>query len=880
MSQNFHVIPYKLLPGQKYDAGRNVLTLDSAGVFTVTIKEYNDELDALEEQVKKKYEKRHALQLASKTLKPDSAAYTEYKKKVATLDKEIAHLQDNKSKLKEKYANVEWSWQLLGNGIKEGDVSHNPALSKGLKGFTFDVNNLKSHMQLSFSKLLEGGGSAWLEAFTKDDIGIGMNGNGMLVKATGTPVIVRTEWTDYDYKKITKTVGFGSKVLLHIYTKALYGQKLDIQLIDQDLFNANDVLEISKKTKMSQRVGVHKMHVNEIGKYGVDGMLINATQNDGSKEQYIQKIVVEVTIDYAWSKTAGETLKIYPTLTVPAEATFFKEYERSYIAVKMGEPVVQKPIESGNKPFTIGSSSSQGSKNDGKKVKDFTFGVFIDGTMNNKYNTIARVNWEKQRAGESEKNYNELDHLNVYAKSKKDVGDGKFGYKGKDYQYRYAEVSYENDLSNPAILFQNYKKDDAEIYKIYTEGMGTNTLADANENVDSYIKDDLFMGSGLGEGNAGITERVKRAIEQLEAKIKITGKETIGTLTIDVFGFSRGAAAARNFVHEITRPVYNATKKWEVGGHMMGISVAKPLSDANGYEVDKKYEDQLLPKNGWLGILLAKRDLEIQKLVIRFAGIYDTVAHHGIVQFNDARDLGLNSISKAQQIVHMTAGDEHRYNFSLTRINRKKNHIELNLPGVHCDVGGSYVEGRPEGNYPNATPDPAGKHILAEETVSDYDTVNKMKKIETFKETLIKEGWFKANQIKVNTTTSIFKSGATLELESYRPYVSNQYSFIPLHMMCKYGLKNGLPFDFGKLIEKKDFNNNTIFKDNVSFLKKIQTYLEEYAKQVEQAPEANIACNIPAGDLKQLRNHYLHYNAVVGMVNKPEAGRKRGIITS
>jgi hypothetical protein len=168
----------------------------------------------------------------------------------------------------------------------------------------------------------------------------------------------------------------------------------------------------------------------------------------------------------------------------------------------------------------------------------------------------------------------------------------------------------------------------------------------------------------------------------------------------------------------------------------------------------------------------------------------------------------------------MTAGDEHRYNFSLTRINRKKNHIELNFPGVHCDVGGSYVEGRPEGNYPNATPDPGGRHILAEETVSDYDTVNKMKKIETFKETLIKEGWFKDKQIKVNTTTSIFKSGATLELESFRPYVSNQYSFIPLHMMCKYGLKNGLPFDFGKLIEKKILTIILFSKIMFRFLKK------------------------------------------------------------
>ena len=69
------------------------------------------------------------------------------------------------------------------------------------------------------------------------------------------------------------------------------------------------------------------------------------------------------------------------------------------------------------------------------------------------------------------------------------------------------------------------------------------------------------------------------------------------------------------------------------------------------------------------------------------------MAHYGVYQGNDIKELGLNSISKAEHILHITAGDEHRKNFSLSRIIRKKNHIELNFPGVHCDVGGSYIEG-------------------------------------------------------------------------------------------------------------------------------------------------------------------------------------------
>ena len=89
--------------------------------------------------------------------------------------------------------------------------------------------------------------------------------------------------------------------------------------------------------------------------------------------------------------------------------------------------------------------------------------------------------------------------------------------------------------------------------------MGTNTLGDEKLNVSKYEKYDL-LGAAVAWGSSGIVERVKRAVEQTVAKIKIDdgGKERIGTITIDVFGFSRGAASARHFIHEISKPAYKA----------------------------------------------------------------------------------------------------------------------------------------------------------------------------------------------------------------------------------------------------------------------------------------------------------------------------------
>lgn len=82
----------------------------------------------------------------------------------------------------------------------------------------------------------------------------------------------------------------------------------------------------------------------------------------------------------------------------------------------------------------------------------------------------------------------------------------------------------------------------------YIEGIGT---------VDSKTDNDTLglpaRGGGLGVGERGIAAKVtKGCIKGAEAlRAKYRGK-VINVLTVNVYGFSRGAAAARHFMHVAT----------------------------------------------------------------------------------------------------------------------------------------------------------------------------------------------------------------------------------------------------------------------------------------------------------------------------------------
>lgn len=470
-----------------------------------------------------------------------------------------------------------------------------------------------------------------------------------------------------------------------------------------------------------------------------------------------------------------------------------------YLRIKNELKQMVKPY-TGVKPAVVGNIDSV--KKEDRKGINFTFGVFFDGTLNNMYNTEIRHKAEGKNTEGVAKNKTQA--LSIYNR----LGD-------EDYK----ESSFENDLSNPAILFKNYNADFKTVFKFYIEGIGTNTQM-TNNGID-YQKDDIFQGPAFGIGSAGIVSRVREAIRKIVEKIKITNDQYVENIIFDVFGFSRGAAAARHFVHIVTHPEY-----------IPKTNSNRETVDLQGQILPTKYYKKA-PRYGYLGILLDSNNrLSLNtKVVVRFLGIYDTVPHHGFIQSNDAGDLGLNDINRANYIVHMVAADEHRYNFDLVDISSvpKNKGIELIYPGVHCDVGGSYVEGAPN-------------------KVHRIDISSITAPLWEFAKKLSNQGWFYENELEV---IPYFKSLGTIHyrLQGDKKNVSAKYSYIPLHIMAEFCRKKNVPIN--EQMEQDDYKIDNKFLGDIK--KKLRNYSFD-----------GIPLNFDKETLKKLRHDYLHWNSSYG----------------
>lgn len=147
-------------------------------------------------------------------------------------------------------------------------------------------------------------------------------------------------------------------------------------------------------------------------------------------------------------------------------------------------------------------------------------------------------------------------------------------------------------------------------------------------------------------------------------------------------------------------------------------------------------------------------------------------------------------------MVHLTADDEHRENFSLTTINSSlAAHVgfELGLPGVHSDIGGGYVE--------------AGQGALNLEVKRIGDPEEKRR--------LIAEGWYtdgtngtqnqfvpsepespsmvprKIGYGKYSVETPAIPQYHLTKWESAVRSITTEYQFVPLYLMLGLATKQG-----------------------------------------------------------------------------------------
>ncbi len=230
--------------------------------------------------------------------------------------------------------------------------------------------------------------------------------------------------------------------------------------------------------------------------------------------------------------------------------------------------------------------------------------------------------------------------------------------------------SYSNGLTNIARLHALYPDHRTPSpappgllsLAIYVEGAGTRTG-----------EEDDLMGLAFGIGRSGVMAKVRRALDErlpeaLRALARVRPGQTLHDVRIDLFGYSRGAASARDAVNRLNR------------------------------DGDHAWLREQLRRTGWA---LAS-DGALRKRPVRFVGLFDTVVAISTRQTDQQPRIALQA-GCADTVVQLAARDEHREHFALSTV--APTFEELTLPGVHANIGGGYdqrIEGpklltRPQG---------------------------------------------------------------------------------------------------------------------------------------------------------------------------------------
>ena len=280
-----------------------------------------------------------------------------------------------------------------------------------------------------------------------------------------------------------------------------------------------------------------------------------------------------------------------------------------------------------------------------KREITLTIGVFFDGTGNNTANTAAR-----QGACTGEHfGMNDAESTSALEQCIQQ-NHGVSGIAAGSYLGYYSNVHWLNTLYSTD--FPSHAEQGQQT--IYIEGIGTETNAG-----------DSTYGMGTGQGDTGVLRKTDKAVAALTSAIKDylakpseTNVMAVRELQFDIFGFSRGAAAARHFANRIFSQ--DSAIVAAINAGLDGIA----FSGTPGGKT-------------------------------RFLGIFDTVAAIGtpVNGLNphsaDSGDVNLAlRPGIAEKVFHITAQHECRFNFALNSV--KPAWPELALPGAHSDIGGGY----------------------------------------------------------------------------------------------------------------------------------------------------------------------------------------------
>ncbi|EYF04383.1 T6SS phospholipase effector Tle1-like catalytic domain-containing protein [Chondromyces apiculatus] len=241
-----------------------------------------------------------------------------------------------------------------------------------------------------------------------------------------------------------------------------------------------------------------------------------------------------------------------------------------------------------------------------------------------------------------------------------------------------------NAATNVVKLFRVYKTEGTLLKPIYHHGVGTDSHAQEGQGSNDRAYD--WRGNAFGGGGKA---RVDWGIQQLSDFYSNNNNHLAQEKQFDTYGFSRGAAIARDFVNNVRN---------------RGI-------------------DNLQKRNGWkyrsVGEVVIREPAyeRHQGIVPTFVGVFDTVASFGLGGLDIGNDLAGYDFfidhTYVQRTVHMIAEDEIRGNFPVSSLfmdpgdkeswlpwrrrayqepqTYKATMVELFYPGAHSDVGGGYI---------------------------------------------------------------------------------------------------------------------------------------------------------------------------------------------
>jgi hypothetical protein len=375
------------------------------------------------------------------------------------------------------------------------------------------------------------------------------------------------------------------------------------------------------------------------------------------------------------------------------------------------------------------------------------------------------------------------------------------------------EGSYLNAATNVAKLrdlYQPFSTDTLTVenhrIRVYVSGVGTK----------SGKEDDAWaMGTGMGE--RGILAKIISGCNDVASRIGRATSEPIDKLILDVFGFSRGAAAARHFVNEV----------WDGADGALGQAFQE--------------QDIAWPKN----------------VTIRFLGLFDTVTAVVDILGGDLFAHNANNgeirvdvtVDAVQRAVHLTARDEWRYNFSLNSLRGPDGSLpshfdEWVLPGAHSDIGGGYPH-----NFHERVQVALPRKFLGHHPRESYEYARVLME----RRQMIDQGWLGPNN-----------PGGTLTVEeAYRRRLKEG----EVELQFQLWLDRRVQADYSRVALRQMYR---LAKDAGVPFNTLNPALEEYALPDELQPIATqITHHIDEGHPLQLsieeeallRQRYIHYSA-------------------